>query len=100
MWLIQTIAAFIPWWLYVAANGAIVTLLWVRFGARPAVVYAAFALVWVAYDKGGDDRDAFRAEKAQQEYENAVERADAARGRSDVAPAGPDGLPNDGHRRD
>lgn len=98
--MIQFIASIIPWWAYVAANAAIVAALWVRFGSRPAVIYAAAALVWVSYDKGGDDRAAYLSAKSRQEIEHAVDRANDARSRSDAAPVGPDGLPDDGFRRD
>lgn len=98
--MIQWIASFVPWWLYVAANGAIVAAIWARFGSRPAVIYAALSLVWVAYDKGGDDRAAYLQQRAERDAQGVIDRANRARERSDGAPAGPDGLPNDGHRRD
>lgn len=98
--MIQFVASLIPWWLYVAANGAIVVAVWVRFGSRPAVIYAALALVWVAYDKGGDDRDAYRKVEADRAAQHTIDRANRARERSDAVPAGPDGLPDDGFRRD
>lgn len=96
----QWVLSLIPWWLYAPGNGAIVAAIWLRFGSRPAVIYAALAVVWVAYDKGGDDRAAYLQEKARQEIEHAVDRAKDARERSDAAPVGPDGLPDDGFRRD
>lgn len=98
--MLQWLLSLIPWWLYVAGNGAIVVAIWLRFGSRPAVIFAALALVWVAYDKGGDDRAAYLQQKARQEIENAVDRAKDARERSDAVPAGPGGLPDDGFRRD
>lgn len=98
-WL-QWLLSLIPWWLYVAANGAIVVAVWVRFGSRPAAIYAALALVWVAYDKGGDDRAAYLKLEADRAAQHTIDRANRARERSDAAPAGPDGLPDDGFRRD
>lgn len=95
----QWLLSLIPWWLYVAANGAIVAAIWMRFGSRPAVIYAALALVWVAYDKGGDDRESYLRQKAERDAHGVIDRANRARERSDATPAGPDGLPDDGWRR-
>ena len=97
--MIQWLASITPTWLYLAANGAIAAAIWARFGSRPAVIYAALALVWVAYDKGGDDRAAYLQMRAERDAQGIIDRASRARERSDGAVAGPDGLPDDGWRR-
>lgn len=98
--MIQFVLSLVPWWAYAAAGAAIFGAIWLRFGSRPAIIYAALALVWVAYDKGGDDRQAHLQMEADRAAQSAIDRADRARERSDAVPAGPDGLPDDGHRRD
>lgn len=98
--MIQIVLSLVPWWAYLAAGFAIFAGIWLRFGVQPAIIYAALALVWVAYDKGGDDRQAHLQMEADRAAQSAIDRADRARERSDAVPAGPDGLPDDGHRRD
>jgi len=97
--MLQWLLSLIPWWLYVAGNGAIAAAIWLRFGSRPAVIFAALALVWVAYDKGGDDRAAYLKQKAESDAQGVIERANRARERSDAVPVGRDGVPDDGWRR-
>ena len=97
---IQIVLSLVPWWAYAAAGAVIFAGIWSRFGSRPAIIYAALALAWVAYDKGGDDRQAHIQQEANRAAQSAIDRADRARERSDAVPAGPDGLPDDGHRRD
>ena len=96
----QWILSFIPWQAYVAGNGAIAAGLAFKFGWRAAIVYGSLALVFVAYDKGGDDRDAYRKVEIERNVQDALSRAERARERSDAVVPGPDGMPNDGWRRD
>ena len=98
--MIQFALSLVPWWLYAAAGAVIFAGIWVRFGQSPAIIYAALALVWVAYDKGGDDRQAHIQQEADRAAQSAIDRADRARERSDAVVPGPDGMPNDGWRRD
>lgn len=96
----QWVLSLIPWWLYAAFGVAIFAAIWRYFGSRPAFVYGGLALAWVAYDKGGDDRQAYLKVEADRAAQQTIDRANHARERSDAAPAGPDGLPDDGFRRD
>ena len=98
--MLQWVLSLVPWWLYAAFGVAIFAGIWFRFGSRPALVYAALAAAWVAYDKGGDDRESYLKQKAERDAQHTIDRADHARERSDAIPSGPDGLPDDGFRRD
>lgn len=96
----QWLLSLIPWWLYAAC--AVVAYFAARhyLGEKAALVYAIAAVWWISYDKGGDDRETWLRAKAATENQHAIDRANDARGRSDAVVPGPDGMPDDGYRRD
>lgn len=96
----QIILSWVPWWLYLIGAVGVFIAIWWRLGSRPAFLYAALAAAWVSYDKGGDDRETYLLAKAERAAQDAIERANVARERSDSVAPGPDGLPDDGWRRD
>lgn len=62
----QWVLTLIPWWLYAA--GAVAAYLTARrfFGEKVALVYAIAAAAWVAMDYGGDAREAWLKERAEE----------------------------------